>query len=191
MSMAEPPNPLPPEMEQAQACEPIPPEAGPEPEVEGEQAGIAAEPLPPEEQYCIFRAGRERFCLHVLETEEVVEWPRLTKLPLSPPFLMGVFNLRGTIVPVVDIAFTEVRRGDLPPKLVVVACLRSGDSAPGVRIGIAADEVIGTHSTREPLLRDEAPRGLPHCAGLLRHGERLALALDLKRVLETFPVGVI
>ena len=53
------------------------------------------------------------------------------------------------------------------------------------------DEVIGTYSTSEPLLKDEAPRDVPHCAGMLRHGERLALALDLKRVLETFPVGVI
>ena len=151
----------------------------------------ALEPALPEEQYCIFRAGRERFCLHVLEVDEVVEWPRLTHLPLSPPFLMGVFNLRGTIVPVVDIAFTEVRRADMPPKLVVVACLRGGASAPDVRLGLAVDEVIGTYSTSEPLLTDEAPRDVPHCSGMLRHGDRLALALDLKRVLESFPVGTI
>jgi purine-binding chemotaxis protein CheW len=156
-------------------------------EFEGGEA--AGEPSLPQEQYCIFRAGRERFCLQVLEVDEVVEWPRLTNLPLSPPFLMGVFNLRGTIVPVVDIAFTEVRRGDMPPRLVVVACLRGG--AADVRLGLAVDEVIGTHSTSEPLLKDEAPRDVPHCAGMLRHGDRLALALDLKRVLESFPVGVI
>jgi purine-binding chemotaxis protein CheW len=167
------------------------PEQEPSPlDIDLELQEEAFEPLPalPEKQYCIFRAGRERFCLDVLEVDEVVEWPRLTYLPLSPPFLMGVFNLRGTIVPVVDIAFTEVRRIDLPPKQVVVACLR-GDVE--VRLGIAVDEVIGTHSTSEPLLKDEAPRDVPHCAGMLRHGDRLALALDLKRVLESFPVGVI
>ena len=112
--MADPPNNAPPP-------EPIPLD----PEFEIEEEGFAAEPALPEEQYCIFRAGRERYCLHVLDVDEVVEWPRLTYLPLSPPFLMGVFNLRGTIVPVVDIAFTEVRRADLPPKQVVVACLRA------------------------------------------------------------------
>lgn len=162
-----------------------------DPEFEVEEEEVAIEPSLPEEQYCIFRAGRERFCLHVLEVNEVVEWPRLTRLPLSPPFLMGVFNLRGTIVPVVDIAFTEVRRADMPPKQVVVACLRGGTSAPDVQLGIAVDEVIGTYSTREPLLKEEAPRDVPHCAGMLRHGDRLALALDLKRVLASFPVGVI
>jgi purine-binding chemotaxis protein CheW len=162
-----------------------------EPEIAAEDEGLDAAPALPEEQYCIFRAGRERYCLHVLEVDEVVEWPRLTNLPLSPPFLMGVFNLRGTIVPVVDIAFTEVRRADLPPKQVVVACLRGGQSAPDVRLGIAVDEVIGTDSTSEPLLKDEKPSDVPHCAGMLRHGERLALALDLKRVLESFPVSAI
>jgi purine-binding chemotaxis protein CheW len=163
----------------------------PDDDFAAQEGALAAEPALPEQQYCIFRAGRERFCLHVLEVDEVVEWPRLTNLPLSPPFLMGVFNLRGSIVPVVDIAFTEVRRADLPPKLVVVACLRGGSVAPDVRVGLAVDEVIGTYSTSEPLLKDEAPRDVPHCAGMLRHGDRLALALDLKRVLETFPVGVI
>ncbi len=156
-----------------------------------EDEQFVEQPSLPEEQYCIFRAGRERFCLRVLEVDEVVEWPRLTYLPLSPPFLMGVFNLRGTIVPVVDIAFTEVRRGDMPPKQVVVACLRGGSVAPDVRVGVAVDEVIGTYSTSEPLLTDEAPRDVPHCAGMLRHGDRLALALDLKRVLESFPVSAI
>ena len=148
------------------------------------------QPLP-EKQYCVFRAGRERFCLGVLDVEEVVEWPKLTKLPLGPAFLMGIFNLRGSIVPVVDIAFTELRRADLPPKHVVVACLPGSEDQEDLRLGIAADEVIGTYSTSEPLLVDEAPRDVPHCSGMLRHEDRLALALDLKRLTDTFPVPVI
>jgi len=145
----------------------------------------------PEKQYCVFRAGRERFCLGVLDVEEVVEWPKLTKLPLGPAFLMGIFNLRGSIVPVVDIAFTEMRRSDLPPKHVVVACLAANGDQEDLRLGIAAVEVIGTYSTSEPLLIDEAPRDVPHCCGMLRHEDRLALALDLKRLTEVFPVPVI
>jgi purine-binding chemotaxis protein CheW len=144
----------------------------------------------PETQYCIFRAGRERFCLQVLDVEEVVEWPAVTPVPLSPAFLMGIFNLRGGIVPVVDIAFTEGRRADLPPKHCVVAimALKDGES---LRIGIAADEVIGTYSTSDPLLVDEAPQDVPHCCGMLRQDNRLALAISLKKLVEAFPVPVI
>src|SRR5579871_2796633 len=113
-----------------------------EPQVEAEQLELL--PLSvPERQYCVFRAGRERFCLSVLDVEEVVEWPNLTRVPLSPSFLMGVFNLRGSIVPVVDIAFTEGRRPDLAPKHVVVASLRAEEDGEDIRVGIAADEVIG------------------------------------------------
>ena len=111
-----------------------------------------AEERRPERQYCVFRAGRERFCLSVLEVEEVVEWPAVTRIPLSPSFLAGVFNLRGTIVPLIDIAFTEVRRPGLLPKHVVVATLKEGTDGDDLRLGIVADEVIGTYSANEEAL---------------------------------------
>jgi purine-binding chemotaxis protein CheW len=98
----------------------------------------------PESQYCVFRSGRERFCLPVLDVEEVLDWPLLTKLPLGPAYLAGIFNLRGSIVPLIDIAITEGRRPGLLPKHVVVASLRGEGSHDDLRIGIAADEVIGT-----------------------------------------------
>jgi purine-binding chemotaxis protein CheW len=145
----------------------------------------------PERQYCVFRAGRERFCLSVLEVEEVVEWPEPTRMPLAPGFLMGIFNLRGSIVPIVDIAFTEGRRADLAPRHVVVASLPGDETHDDVRVGIATDEVFGTFSTSEPLILADAPREVPHCCGMLRHEDRLALTLDLKRLVETFSVPVI
>ena len=72
-----------------------------------------------------------------------------------------------------------------------VASQRGNGEGEDIRLGVAADEVIGTFTTSEPLLVDEAPREIPHCSGMLRHEDRLALALDLKRMMDTFPVGVI
>ena len=145
----------------------------------------------PERQYCVFRAGRERFCLNVLEVEEVVDWPIVTRIPLAPAFLMGVFNLRGTIVPLMDIAFTEGRRPGLLPKHVVVAAIKGEGQREDLRVGIAADEVIGTFSAAEDAVLDQAPAEVPHCRGMLRHEDRLALVVDLRRLTEVFPVPVI
>jgi purine-binding chemotaxis protein CheW len=157
-----------------------------------EQSNLLPEDEAAEErQYCVFRAGRERFCLSVLDVEEVVEWPGLTQMPLAPGFLMGIFNLRGGIVPVIDIAFTESRRPDLTPRHVVVAAFRAGEEQDEVRLGIAADEVMGTCATAEPLIVEEAPRDVPHCGGMLRHEDKLALAIDLRKLADTFPVPVI
>jgi len=151
-----------------------------------EALGAMEERLP-ESQYCVFRSGRERFCLPVLDVEEVLDWPLLTKLPLGPAYLAGIFNLRGAIVPLIDIAITEGRRPGLLPKHVVVASLRGEGSHDDLQIGIAADEVIGTYSVNAEDLLEQAPENVPHCIGMLRHDDRLALIIDLRRMLEVFP----
>jgi chemotaxis signal transduction protein len=167
----------------------LPIELAPGELLEGE---VLAEERLPERQYCVFRAGRERFCLSVLEVEEVVDWPIVTRIPLAPAFLMGVFNLRGTIVPLVDIAFTEGRRPGLLPKHVVVSVIKAADAdREDLRLGIAADEVVGTYSATEEALLDQAPADVPHCRGMLRHEDRLALVVDLRRLTDVFPVPVI
>ena len=141
----------------------------------------------PESQYCVFRSGRERFCLPVLDVEEVLDWPLLTKLPLGPAYLVGIFNLRGAIVPLIDIAMTEGRRPGLLPKHVVVACLR-GDAHTTI-CGSALRPTKSSErirSTVEDLL-EQAPENVPHCIGMLRHDDRLALVIDLRKLLEVFP----
>ena len=145
---------------------------------------------PPESQYCVFRSGRERFCLPVLDVEEVLDWPLVTKLPLGPAYLAGIFNLRGSIIPLIDIAMTEGRRPGLLPKHVVVASLRAdhrSEHHDDIRLGIAADEVIGTYSVTDNDFLEQAPENVPHCIGMLRHDDRLALVIDLRRLLEIFP----
>src|SRR5215469_4822154 len=141
----------------------------------------------PESQYCVFRSGRERFCLPVLDVEEVLDWPMVTPLPLGPAYLLGIFNLRGVIVALIDTAITEGRRPGLLPKHVVVASLRGENQQEDVRVGIAADEVIGTFSVKNEDFLEQAPENVPHCIGMLRHDDRLALVIDLRRLLEVFP----
>ena len=145
----------------------------------------------PTRQFCVFRAGRERFCLPVLEVEEVVDWPLVTRVPLAPPFLMGVFNLRGTIIPIVDIAVTEGRRPGLLPRNVIVAVLAGDERSENIYMGIAADEVIGTYPASSQTLLEHSPPDMPHCRGMLQHDERLALVVDLRQLMQVFSVPVI
>jgi len=99
-----------------------------------------------------------------------------------------VFNLRGSIVPLIDICHDGRTAAGLLPKHVVVASL----SAPGqhdvLALGIASDEVIGTYSVGPEDVLDRSPEAVPHCIGMLRHDDRLALILDLNRVLEVYQV---
>ena len=120
-----------------------------------------------------------------------MEWSSLTQVPLAPPFLMGIFNLRGVIIPVLDIAYLESRHSDAPPTHLVVAAWGGGAERGVLRVGLAADEMFGSYLTSDPLLVEEAPKEALHCRGMLRHDNRLALALDLSRLTEAFPIQTI
>ncbi|PIQ04363.1 MAG: hypothetical protein COW73_08365, partial [Nitrospirae bacterium CG18_big_fil_WC_8_21_14_2_50_70_55] len=54
-------------------------------------------------QYLTFNLGEERYGLEILKVQEIIGLTRFTPLPNMPPHVRGVINLRGTVVPVVDL----------------------------------------------------------------------------------------
>ncbi|SFM96855.1 purine-binding chemotaxis protein CheW [Formivibrio citricus] len=56
------------------------------------------------QQYLTFLLGRETFAIGISGIREIIEFGGMTSVPLMPPFLRGVLNLRGAVVPVVDIS---------------------------------------------------------------------------------------
>ena len=60
---------------------------------------------PPEtQQYLTFSLGGEMFGLGILNVKEIIEYGELTGIPMMPSFIRGVINLRGAVVPVIDLA---------------------------------------------------------------------------------------
>lgn len=56
------------------------------------------------QQYLTFVLGRETFALNILNIKEIIEYGQLTEVPRMPAFIRGVINLRGAVVPVIDMA---------------------------------------------------------------------------------------
>src|SRR5512143_3853910 len=54
-------------------------------------------------QYLTFRLGEEVFALDIAQVREVLDYPGITRVPRVPEFMRGVINLRGSVVPVVDL----------------------------------------------------------------------------------------
>ncbi|MBK1680173.1 chemotaxis protein CheW [Rhodocyclus tenuis] len=63
-------------------------------------AAVAAAP----QQYLTFTLGGEMFAVAILNVKEIIEFGSLTEIPMTPPFIRGVINLRGAVVPVIDLA---------------------------------------------------------------------------------------
>ena len=54
-------------------------------------------------QYLTFRLGEEVFALDITQVREVLDYTNITRVPRMPEFMRGVINLRGSVVPVVDL----------------------------------------------------------------------------------------
>ncbi|HEX7762816.1 MAG TPA: chemotaxis protein CheW, partial [Cellvibrio sp.] len=70
------------------------------------QPGKAKKSSAPEviKQYLTFNIGHEYYGLELSQTREIIEYNGITEVPLMPNFLRGVINLRGEVVPVIDLA---------------------------------------------------------------------------------------
>lgn len=71
-------------------------------------------------QFLTFRIGNESYGLELAKTREIIEYGGITEVPLMPNFLRGVINLRGEVVPVIDLA---VRLGRKPIEVQRRTCI--------------------------------------------------------------------
>ncbi|WP_374484738.1 chemotaxis protein CheW [Zoogloea sp.] len=68
----------------------------------GAKAPVVVETSPA--QYLTFLLGGEMFAVGILNIKEIIEYGTVTEIPMVPPFIRGVINLRGAVVPVIDLA---------------------------------------------------------------------------------------
>jgi purine-binding chemotaxis protein CheW len=101
------------------------------------KAAVKAEPEV-QRQIVAFRVGEETFGLEIGEVLEVVEYREITPVPRSPAFVAGIINLRGAILPVVDLRRRFGLEGTEPgPETVILVV-----EAEGRRVGLLADRIL-------------------------------------------------
>lgn len=108
-------------------------------------------------QYLTFKLGHEVFATDVAKVREVLDLTTITSIPRTPPFMRGVINLRGSVVPVVDLRLcfdmskTESTRNTC---IVVVEVLLENEAAVIGALADSVEEVIDL----EPQQIQPAPR---------------------------------
>jgi len=68
------------------------------------KAGGAVKVVEAPSQFLTFALGGEMFAVGILNVKEIIEYGNLTEIPMMPTFIRGVINLRGSVVPVIDLA---------------------------------------------------------------------------------------
>lgn len=94
-----------------------------------------------QQQYLTFMLGDEMFAIGILSVREIIEYGFVTEVPMTPQFIRGVINLRGAVVPVVDLArrFGRQARDTTRRTCIVIVEV---DSAKGAQeMGVVVDTV--------------------------------------------------
>lgn len=97
-------------------------------------------------QYLTFTMGDENYAVPVCEVREVLSVPKVTRIPRMPPYLKGVVNLRGSVVPILDLKlrFGMGETAITPATGIIVVEIPVGDGEDGDRmlhLGMFADTV--------------------------------------------------
>lgn len=99
-------------------------------------------------QILSFILGKEEYGVDILRVQEIKGWEKTTRIPNSPEYVMGVINLRGAVVPVVDLRVRFGLENITYDESTVVIILRSNDEKTHSQkiIGIVVDGVSDVYS---------------------------------------------
>ncbi len=148
-------------------------------------------PAPAGGQHLTFTLDGEAYALPILAVQEIKGGAPVTRVPNTPAYVRGVMNLRGTIVPVIDLR-TRLGLPEAAPEAfaVIVVVMVAGRSV-GLIVDAVSDVLDLAGGDLEPVPEfggDVDPRFI---TGVARAGDRLILLLNLERVLgQDGPAGV-
>ncbi len=134
-------------------------------------------------QFVIFTLGCENYAVSAMQVREIICLPPVTRVPELPEFLKGVINLRGTILPVLDLKmkFGMPATPYLPKTCVIIISLEERllgmivDEVNDV-IDLAGEQIAATPSFGEEINAE-------YISGLGKRGEELVIILDLHKIM--------
>ncbi len=143
----------------------------------------AVSTTPRELELIAFRIGEQEFCVDIMSVREIRGWVPATPLPRSPPFVRGVINLRGAVLPILDLA---ARLGLQPPEPTarhVIIVAQVGTQVIGVLVDAVSDIITVGENTVQPPPELASGRVRTFVQGLLAIDSRMVSLISLDRVM--------
>ena len=136
-------------------------------------------------QVACFRLKDDLYAVDIMRIKEIIRPQKLTPLPQAPPFIDGIINLRGAVIPVVDLR----KRFDMTPRDSTISTRLLIVRLSGQTLGLVVDDVtevitVPVNDIKPPPVVSE---GLiaNHLLGVCLSGDNLVMLLDIDRLLTT------
>ena len=146
-------------------------------------------------QYLTFRLGDEVFALDISKVREVLDFTTVTKVPRTPDFMRGVINLRGSVVPVVDLRlkFGMTRTENSVNTCVIITEVTvDGETTILGALADSVQEVLDLDPDHiAPAPRIGGRLDTDFIRGMGKHGERFIMILDIDKVFSSGELALV
>jgi len=147
------------------------------------------------DQFLTFIMSTEEYGVDILRVQEIRGWDSVTPIPNCPPYIKGVINLRGTIVPIVDLrerfGLETVEYG---PTTVVIVLKVIGETSERI-MGIVVDAVSDVYNIKSEDMKPAPDFGsvvsIEFVSGLATIDEKMLIILDIDKMLNSNDINAI
>jgi purine-binding chemotaxis protein CheW len=141
------------------------------------------------DQFLTFRLGNETYGLNILRVKEIRGWVPVTAIPQSPPHVLGILNLRGAVVPIVDLRRRfELASAEFTPVTVVIVLSLQTPKGGARECGVVVDSVSDVVDLEASGIRP-APALNGHSLanyilGVAESDDRMVMLMDIEGLLQ-------
>ena len=142
-------------------------------------------------EYLTFRLGEEEYGIDILKVQEIRGYEQPTRIANSPEFIKGVVNLRGTIVPIVDMRLRFNCAQVEYNSFTVVIILNLRNRVVGIVVDSVSDVMELTPESIRPAPDIESAIDSGCILGLGSAGERMLILLDIEKLMGNVDMGLV
>ncbi len=145
----------------------------------------------PRQEFLAFTLGDEEYGIDILKVQEIRGYEAVTRIANAPEFIKGVVNLRGTIVPIVDMRIRFNLGTPTYDQLTVVIILNIMGRVVGMVVDTVSDVITLKSDEIKPPPEMGAAFGTDYLVGIGTHDERMLILIDIDKLMSSAEMGLI
>ncbi len=134
------------------------------------------------DRYLCFSLGQEQYAMELLTVREVIAMPEITPVPQTPPHFLGIMNLRGQVISVMDLRSKLNIKPNPAAETAIIICDLNPNS-----IGVVVDSINSVINPTSDQISEkpeiQSQKSTDYINGVFRHQDGLVLLLDIKKTL--------
>lgn len=130
-----------------------------------------------------FRIGEQEFCVDIMAVREIRGWTPATPLPRAPGYMKGVINLRGAVLPIIDLGARFGLRTSEPSERHVIMVAHIGGRMVGLLVDAVSDIIQLTDEALQPTPDVASEQVKSFVKGLFALDGRLISLIELDRII--------